>query len=150
MSKTFSYAHTLLVPYAAQQVYAVVDDVANYHRFLPNCSGSGIVNRTTNEGTDRVLGFMNLSLLGLQYRLESDNRHTPCSRIEMNLLKGPFKTLTGQWEIHAFAADGCKVSFAMQWQYDNALLAMTVGQRFEGIAKQLLDAFIAETARRAA
>jgi ribosome-associated toxin RatA of RatAB toxin-antitoxin module len=150
MSKTFAYAHTLLVPYAAQQVYAVVDDVTHYHQFLPNCSASGVISRTPDNGSDHVLGFMDLSFLGMQYRLDSDNLHTPSTRIDMRLLKGPFKTLTGQWDIKSLNNAGCKVSFAMQWQYDNALLAVTLGQRFEGIAKQLLDAFIAETARRAA
>jgi ribosome-associated toxin RatA of RatAB toxin-antitoxin module len=154
MSKTFSYAHTLLVPYAAQQVFAVLDDVAHYHQFLPNCAGSGIISRSneidSNPAAQRVRGFMDLSFLGMHYRLDSDNLHTPCTRIDMRLLKGPFKSLTGQWDIKPLNDTGCKVSFAMQWQYDNAILAMTIGQRFEGIAKQLLDAFIAETARRAA
>jgi ribosome-associated toxin RatA of RatAB toxin-antitoxin module len=86
----------------------------------------------------------------MHYRLDSDNQHTPSTRIDMRLLKGPFKTLTGRWDFSPLGDMGCKVSYSMQWQYDSALLAMTVGQRFEGIAKQLLDAFIAETARRAA
>jgi ribosome-associated toxin RatA of RatAB toxin-antitoxin module len=150
MSKTFTYANTLLVPYAAQQVYAVIDEVALYHQFLPNCAGSGVVSRTAEQGSERVLGFMDLSFLGMHYRLDSDNLHTPCTRIDMRLLKGPFKTLTGQWDIKPLNETGCKVSLTMQWQYDSAILAMTLGQRFEGIAQQLLDAFIAETARRAA
>jgi ribosome-associated toxin RatA of RatAB toxin-antitoxin module len=149
MPKTFSYANTLLVPYAAEQVYAVVDDVAHYHQFLPNCAGSGVTSRIKENASERVLGFMDLSFLGMHYRLDSDNLHTPNTRIDMRLLKGPFKTLTGQWDIKPLGESGCKVSFAMQWQYDSAILAMTLGQRFEGIAKQLLDAFIAETARRA-
>jgi ribosome-associated toxin RatA of RatAB toxin-antitoxin module len=162
MPKTFSYANTLLVPYTAQQVYAVVDDVAHYHQFLPNCAGSGVTSRTPENNSERssecaserVLGYMDLSFLGMHYRLDSDNLHTPTTRIDMRLLKGPFKTLTGQWDFKPLGDgvtfSGCKVSFAMQWQYDSAILAMTLGQRFEGIAKQLLDAFIAETARRAA
>jgi ribosome-associated toxin RatA of RatAB toxin-antitoxin module len=158
MSKTFTYTHTLLVPYAAQQVYAVVDDVANYHQFLPNCAGSGVSSRSAVDdsigdaasGSQRVLGYMDLAFLGMRYRLDSDNVHTPHSRIELRLLKGPFKNLAGQWDIKPLGDLGCKVSYAMQWEYANPLLAITVGQRFEAIAKQLLDAFIAETARRSA
>jgi ribosome-associated toxin RatA of RatAB toxin-antitoxin module len=162
LAKTFTYSNTVLVPYTAAQVFAVVDDVGNYHRFLPNCTGSGVTTRTRVVGgesaaepsSERVLGYMDLAFLGMRYRLDSDNIHTAPSRIDMRLLKGPFKTLTGQWTFtplgDAGTVSGCKVSYAMQWQYDSALLAMTLGQRFESIAKQLLDAFIAETARRAA
>jgi ribosome-associated toxin RatA of RatAB toxin-antitoxin module len=158
LAKTFTYSNTVLVPYTAAQVFAVVDDVGSYHRFLPNCAGSGVTARiavdSAERTTERVLGFMDLAFLGMRYRLDSDNIHTAPSRIDMRLLKGPFKTLTGQWTFtplgDAATVSGCKVSYAMQWQYDSALLAMTLGQRFESIAKQLLDAFIAETARRAA
>jgi ribosome-associated toxin RatA of RatAB toxin-antitoxin module len=157
-AKTFTYSNTVLVPYTASQVFAVVDDVGSYHRFLPNCAGSGVTARTAaysaERSAERVLGYMDLAFLGMRYRLDSDNIHTAPSRIDMRLLKGPFKTLTGQWSFtplgDAGTVSGCKVSYAMQWQYDSAVLAMTLGQRFESIAKQLLDAFIAETARRAA
>jgi ribosome-associated toxin RatA of RatAB toxin-antitoxin module len=159
MHKLFTYANTILIPYRAEQVYAVVDDVAQYHRFLPNCAGSGIISRSPEVTTDtsislpqeRVRSYMDLAFLGMRYRLDSNNLHTYPTCIEMNLLKGPFKSLTGQWDFKALGTqnEGCKVSFNMQWQYSNALLAMTMGQRFESVAKQLLDAFIAETARRA-
>jgi ribosome-associated toxin RatA of RatAB toxin-antitoxin module len=154
LAKTFTYSNTVLVPYTAAQVFAVVDDVGSYHRFLPNCAGSGVTDRAALDSGERVLGYMDLAFLGMRYRLDSDNIHVAPSRIDMHLLKGPFKTLTGQWTFtplgDAGTVSGCKVSYAMQWQYDSALLAMTLGQRFESIAKQLLDAFIAETARRAA
>jgi ribosome-associated toxin RatA of RatAB toxin-antitoxin module len=154
LAKTFTYSNTVLVPYTAAQVFAVVDDVGSYHRFLPNCAGSGVTARTTVDSYERVLGYMDLAFLGMRYRLDSDNIHAAPCRIDMRLLKGPFKSLTGQWTFtplgDASTVSGCKVSYAMQWQYDSALLAMTLGQRFESIAKQLLDAFIAETARRAA
>lgn len=153
-AKTFTYANTLLVPYSAQQVYDVVDDVGQYHRFLPNCAASGVTTRTDVDGSQRVTGYMDLSFLGMRYRLDSDNLHTPSHLIELRISNGPFKSLDGRWEIKnlgdAAAPLGCKVTYTMQWQYASAVLAMTVGQRFESIAKQLLDAFIAETARRAA
>jgi ribosome-associated toxin RatA of RatAB toxin-antitoxin module len=152
-AKTFTYTNSLLVPYSAEQVYAVVDDVGNYHRFLPNCAASGVTSRSPEQGaqygSERVMGYMDLAFLGMPYRLNSDNVHTPSSRIQLQMSNGPFKTLTGQWDIQALGAVGCKVSYAMQWQYSSPLLAITIGQRFEGIAKQLLDAFMAETARRA-
>jgi ribosome-associated toxin RatA of RatAB toxin-antitoxin module len=154
LAKTFTHSNTVLVPYTAAQVFAVVDDVGSYHRFLPNCAGSGVTARTAFDSGERVLGYMDLAFLGMRYRLDSDNIHVAPTRIDMRLLKGPFKTLTGQWTFtplgDASTVSGCKVTYAMQWQYDSALLAMTLGQRFESIAKQLLDAFIAETARRAA
>lgn len=154
MSKNFTYNHQVIVPYSARIVFDVVDDVASYHHFLPNCSGSGVISRTlTTIPSERVLGYMDLSFLGMHYRLDSDNLHTHSTHIDMNLLKGPFKYLTGHWQFTPLGSigsdnEGCKVSLNMQWQYNSTVLALTIGQKFEGIAKQLLDAFITETARR--
>ncbi len=151
MSKIFTYSHTVLVPYSAAQVYAVVDDVSRYAQFLPNCAGSGVLSRTPiDTQTQQVKGYMDLAFLGVRHRLDSDNTHALNSHIDMRLLKGPFKQLTGRWHFMPLGDTGCKVSLNMQWQYNNALLAITLGQRFEGIAKQLLDAFLLETAKRSA
>ena len=87
--------------------------------------------------------------MGMQSRLDTDNVHVFPHRIDMQLLRGPFKEMRGVWLIQPLGEAGCKVSLTMQWQYNKPMLEMLVGQRFEGIAQQLLDAFIAETARRA-
>ena len=149
MSKTFSFTRAVLVPYTAEQIFAVVDDVSSYQRFLPSCQGSGELSRVAEGAGQRVAGYMNIGIFGMGYRLESNNLHTAPSHIDMNLSKGPFKFLRGHWHITPMGKDGCKVSLDMQWQYDSAVLAMMLGQRFEGIASQLLDAFVTETARRA-
>ena len=149
MAKTFTFTRAVLVPYTPEQVFAVVDDVPSYHRFLPNCQASGELSRTHEDIGQRVLGFMNIGIFGMGYRLESNNLHTAPSQIDMSLSKGPFKFLRGQWHMTPLGSDGCKVSLDMQWQYDSPMLAMMLGQRFEGIARQLLDAYVAETARRA-
>jgi ribosome-associated toxin RatA of RatAB toxin-antitoxin module len=150
LAKTYTFSRDVLVPYAATQVFQVIDDVAAYSQFLPNCASSGVQSRISENNGERVLGFMELGLMGVNSRLESNNFHLAPSRVEMNLLRGPFKELKGTWLIKSLGDAGCKVSFNMQWQYGKPMLEMLVGQRFEGIAQQLLDAFIAETARRAA
>ena len=149
MSKTFTFTRSVLAPYSAEMVYSVINDVPNYHRFLPNCQGSGVLSRTAEADGERVLGYMDLGLLGLSYRLESNNLHHTPHSIDMNLSKGPFEFLRGHWQITTLSADGCKVALNMTWAYNSIMLATIMGQRFESIASQLLDAFMAETAKRA-
>lgn len=140
----------MLVPYTAEQVFQVIDDVASYSQFLPNCAASGVNSRTPGAEGERVLGFMELAFMGMQSRLDTDNVHVFPSRIEMQLLQGPFKEMRGVWLIKPLGDLGCKVSLSMQWQYNKPMLDMLIGQRFEAIAQQLLDAFIARTAQRSA
>jgi ribosome-associated toxin RatA of RatAB toxin-antitoxin module len=68
--------------------------------------------------------------------------------IEMRLIEGPFKQLEGFWRFdvlgdgrHELLQESCKVSLDLEYEFSNALLAMTVGPVFNQIANKLVDAF---------
>ena len=43
-----------LVPFSAEQMYQLVNDVHSYPDFLPGCTGSRVLNATSNEMTAAV------------------------------------------------------------------------------------------------
>ncbi len=42
-------ARTALLPYSAEQVFNIVNDVASYPEFLPWCGGSSVLSETDYE-----------------------------------------------------------------------------------------------------
>ncbi len=42
-------SRSALVPYSAEQMYQLVNDVHSYPDFLPGCTGSRVLNATSNE-----------------------------------------------------------------------------------------------------
>lgn len=66
--------------------------------------------------------------------------HAP-ERIELSLVKGPFKQLKGRWLFIPMGDDACKVSLEMEFVFANRLLSMAFGKLFQQIAGQLVDAF---------
>jgi ribosome-associated toxin RatA of RatAB toxin-antitoxin module len=63
----------------------------------------------------------------------------------MQLVKGPFSRLDGQWDFHALG-DGtqraCKVELTLNYGFDNATLGKLVGPVFDKIAANMVDAFV--------
>ncbi len=47
-------SRSALVPFSAEQMYQLVNDVHSYPDFLPGCTGSRVLNATNNEMTAAV------------------------------------------------------------------------------------------------
>ena len=66
-------------------------------------------------------------------------------RLQMELVKGPFSQLHGDWLFHT-VGDGsqraCKVELSLRYGFDSLALAAVVGPIFDKIASTMMDAFI--------
>ena len=49
-------SRTALVPYSAEQMYQLVNDVQSYPQFLPGCTGSRILESTPGQMTAAAQG----------------------------------------------------------------------------------------------
>ena len=63
----------------------------------------------------------------------------------MQLVKGPFSKLEGQWNFHP-VGDGsqraCKVELLLNYGFDSPTLGKLIGPVFDKIAASLVDAFV--------
>ncbi|MEK9942607.1 MAG: type II toxin-antitoxin system RatA family toxin, partial [Gammaproteobacteria bacterium] len=85
---------SVIVPYSAQEMFALAGDVANYKQFLPWCSDSEILERADSE----VLARIEISYKGWHTAFTTRNRLVPGELIEMRLVEGSaFESLEGDW-----------------------------------------------------
>ena len=126
-----------LVTYTPEQMFLLVDDIDAYAAFLPWCSNSKVVERSS----DVVKGHLEISYSQLNKSFITRNINTPHSQIEMQLVEGPFKHLTGLWMFTPLGDDGCKIELNMEFEFTSKLLDMTVGPVFGKLANSLVDAF---------
>ncbi len=127
-----------LVAYSPEQMYALVDDITAYPEFLPWCRSAEEHHRTASA----VEASLEIAHSGLHKHFTTHNCLEPHSSIEMSLVKGPFKSLTGIWRFEALGDAGCKVSLEMDFEFSSKLLGMTFGPLFSKIAGTLMDSFI--------
>lgn len=126
-----------LVPYAASDMYALVDDVESYPQFLPWCSGARVLSRTDDE----VRAVLELARGNMRKSFTTCNRLQKNKMIELRLLEGPFRHLEGFWRFTPLSDSTCKVSLDMDFEFSNKLSGLIFGPLFNQIANTLVDAF---------
>lgn len=132
------YKKSVLVPFSAKQMFMLVDDINNYHEFLPWCVDS----KASARNDDSVVGAVYLEYLKIKFHFVTQNHNTPYSQIKMNLVDGPFKLLHGSWNFTQLGDNGCKVSLELQYQFINPIMDKLIGSVFAKITANLVECFI--------
>lgn len=127
-----------LVPYSTEEMYKLVEDVESYPEFLPWCRSTEVLSRHDDE----VQACIEIAKGGLNKSFTTTNRMQKNKMIEMRLLKGPFKHLQGFWRFDVLKdPKACKISFDLDFEFENKLIALAAGSVFNQIANAMVDAF---------
>jgi ribosome-associated toxin RatA of RatAB toxin-antitoxin module len=129
---------SVLVPYSAQQMFDLVDDVARYPDFLPWCAGSEVLSTRDDGKTARL----DINYHGVKTHFTTDNTNRRPDSIMVALSDGPFRHLHGEWTFRALAEDACKVELALAYEFRTHVLETLVGPVFNHIAHTFIDAFV--------
>ena len=132
---------SVLVPYSAERMFRLVEQVDDYPEFLPWCPASHA--RPLPDGG--VEATITIAYLGVRSRFTTRNESDYPRAIRMTLVEGPFRRLNGEWQFLELPQQGCKVSLQLQYEFAAGVLGRLIAPVFEAIAGSLIDAF----ARRA-
>ena len=127
-----------LVPYSAEAMYALVDDVESYPEFLPWCTAAELVSRDAGE----LVAGLTIGYGALNSRFTTRNRLSPPEQMTMELLDGPFSSLEGVWRFTQLGEQGCEVKLRVEFVFSSAVQDALFGSTFERICNELIDAFI--------
>lgn len=127
-----------LVPFSAEQMYQLVDDVASYHEFLPWCGASEEISREN----DVVVGAVTIAKGAVNKKFTTENIMHKNKMIEMKLVDGPFKALHGFWYFDELKENACKVRLELDYEFSNKLLSLVVGPVFNQVANSMVDSFV--------
>ena len=131
-------SRSALVPYSAEQMYVLVEDVESYPDFLPWCGGAVLHWR---DG-DVLEGSVEMHLAGLRRSFRTRNRMREFEAIDMELVEGPFSHLSGGWHFKGLGHLGCKVSLDVEFEVKSRATNRLLGRYFEEICSSLVDAFV--------
>ena len=127
------------MPYSPQQMFALVNAIDDYPQFLNWCSGASILNQSEGQITASV----EINKGSLKQTFTTKNTLRAFDLIEMELLDGPFKTLSGQWRFEALGEGAAKVALELQFSFKSKLMDIALSPIFTQIANSQLDAFVA-------
>jgi ribosome-associated toxin RatA of RatAB toxin-antitoxin module len=129
---------SVLVPYRAQQMFELVDQVEQYPQFLPWCGGARVV----EHGEGRKTARLDIDYHGVRAHFTTDNENHPPESIVITLKDGPFRHLHGEWRFRTLGEHGCKVEFDLVYEFATHLLEKVIGPVFGHIANTFIDAFV--------
>jgi ribosome-associated toxin RatA of RatAB toxin-antitoxin module len=129
---------SVLVPYSAARMFELVDAVEQYPQFLPWCSGSELIHRRPDE----LSAVLHVTFRGIRQQFTTRNSREVPSAMGIELVDGPFKSLSGFWRFTELAGAGCKVEFCLRWEFSSRVLSALVGPVFNHIATTMVDAFV--------
>ncbi|TDT77657.1 coenzyme Q-binding protein COQ10 [Litoreibacter halocynthiae] len=130
------------LPYSADQMYALVADVAKYPEFLPWCSAARIRSRVDEGAAEVMLADLVISFkvfrerFGSKVTLWSDDM-----KIDTEYLDGPFKFLKSTWEFHDLGPRECEVEFFVDFEFKNRILQGAAGLFFNEAMQRVVRAF---------
>ena len=127
-----------LVPYSAAAMYALVNDVAAYPKFLDGCSGAAVLSADAQS----MVARLDLAKAGMHYSFTTRNALTPNERIELTLVEGPFDHFRGQWQFLALSESACKVTLHLEFEMAGRLGKLALRVLFHGVANHLVDAVV--------
>lgn len=123
--------------YSAADMYAIVNDVAAYPRYLPWCGGVKIHEKTD----DMQEASLQMKKAGLNHWFRTRNHMIPGEKIEVNLVKGPFKQLQGTWLFVPLDEHACRISLTLQFEVSSGIVGMVLAPAFNQIANTMVDSF---------
>ncbi|WP_106475806.1 type II toxin-antitoxin system RatA family toxin [Phytohalomonas tamaricis] len=126
-----------LVRHSDQAMFDLVNDFESYPQFLPGCRRARLLEREQSY----LIGELTLAKGGIEQSFVTRNDLYEPHCIELSLVDGPFKRLSGQWLFTSLGEDTCKVALELEFEFANRLIGMAFSRLFNQMAGQLVDAF---------
>lgn len=126
-----------ILPYSSEQMYAVINDVRSYPEFLNWCSAATV----HRESSSTQVAELTIAYRKLAFSFSTENTLTQNENIQMQLVAGPFKDLSGHWALQSLGDSACKVSLQMGFTFDNPITHRLFAKVFQSVVSAQVDAF---------
>jgi ribosome-associated toxin RatA of RatAB toxin-antitoxin module len=134
-----------LVAQPPSRLFALINDIESYPRFLPWCTHARVQSRSEHE----IVASIGVKQGPLHGEFTTRNELEPDKRIVMHLVSGPFKMLEGQWVLTPIGPDGCRVELTMRFAFKSALSAVLFEHKFAETVGSLVEAFVTRSRSKA-
>jgi len=129
-----------LVLHNKEKMFTLVDRVEDYPNFLPWCSKTQVIKRSEKITKATIL----INYHNIKQSFTTENVKIFPTKMNINLVDGPFKTLKGEWSFIEIEKDTCRIEFELQYEFSNHILDKLISPVFNMIANTFIDNFVAK------
>jgi ribosome-associated toxin RatA of RatAB toxin-antitoxin module len=127
---------TALLPYPAERLFELVNDIESYPDYMEGCVGAQVLHRDA----ELIEARLELARGGIAQSFATRNRSLAPHTIELELLEGPFEKFSGRWHFQTLGSLACKVSLDLEFTLNNSLLGAAAARLFASVTTNLVDA----------
>ncbi len=136
------------MPFAPQDLLALVADVGNYPKFLPWIKATRL---SGHKPRDNGQYFVGEAVVGYKAFRAQFSTHVDVDEIAKTvttrLINGPFKSLTCVWAFRP-SESGALVDLTLDFEFSEPFLANLLASNMDKAVGKLIKAFTAEAERR--
>ena len=129
-------SRSAIVEHPAAEMYALVDDIKTYPRFLPWCLEARVA-----PAGDKKRATLTVGLRGIRQAFTTLNDNRPAEAIDMRLAEGPFKHFSAAWRFTPLSERGSEIAFSVRYEFASRALGKLLEPLFDEIADTMVDAF---------
>jgi ribosome-associated toxin RatA of RatAB toxin-antitoxin module len=130
-------SRSALVMYNVEQMYQLINDIVSYPQFIPNCGDSKIISIKENEVTAALM----VSKGGLKKWFTTKNTLINENKVQLDLVDGPFKKLSGYWLLTELSEEACKISLHLEYEFSSKVFDLAFGRVFTNLTNNMVQAF---------
>ncbi len=130
-------SRTALVMYSCDQMFDLVNDIKSYPEFIPNCADA-----KCNKISEQLLeGSLLINKAGISKWFTTKNELVSTHQINMTLVDGPFKHLSGSWIFTPLDTNACKVELNLTFEFSSKMIELAFGKVFNHVTSNMVTAF---------
>jgi ribosome-associated toxin RatA of RatAB toxin-antitoxin module len=129
-------ARSAIVEHTPEQMYALVDDIESYPRFLPWCLDASV-----EQIGGRTRATLTAGMAAVRQSFTTENESQPGRAIDMRLIEGPFRHFSASWRFAPLGSRACQVDFELRYEFASRTLGRVLEPLFDKIADTMVDAF---------
>ena len=129
---------SVLIERSAQKMFALVDNIEDYPRFLPWCSKT----RVEFRDEKKTVATLHISYLSVKSHFTTENEKEIPLRMSIRLVDGPFRRLEGSWLFKPLAENACRIDFQLSYDFSSKIFEKIIGPVFSQISNTFVDAFV--------
>jgi ribosome-associated toxin RatA of RatAB toxin-antitoxin module len=129
---------SVLLPYAVEGMFDLIERAEAYPQFIPWCTGATILERSD----DWVAARLEFNYLRLRFDFATRNPKQRPTWLQVCLVDGPFKQFQGTWTLTPLSDIGCRVAFVLSYELNARLLEFATQPVIARVGRAMVDAFV--------
>lgn len=129
---------SVLVAHPAERMFDLIEAAEHYPAFLPWCAGATLLHRDDEV----VAARLQVAYMGARFEFTTRNPKRRPEYMAIGLQEGPFRRFEGSWHLKPLASWGCRIDFALSYDFNSAVMGSLASPVFHRIADTLVDAFV--------